>query len=149
MDVFEAIHTRTSVSTMTDKEPPREEIERMLDAAIQAPNHRLTEPWRFRVLRGDARNILGGALAEVAASAGLDSVAQEKARAKPLRSPVVIIVTAKDGKDEVETFENRYAVAAAVQNMLLAAHALGLATIWRSGGSHLLRSRAESPGPGG
>ena len=54
--------------------------------------------------------------------------------AKPVfRAPVVIAVISKGGRDEVETLENYAACAAAVQNMQLAAHSLGLATIWRTG----------------
>ncbi len=54
-------------------------------------------------------------------------------RKKAFRSPVVIAVVSKAGRDEVETLENFAACAAAVQNMLLTAHSLGLAAIWRTG----------------
>jgi nitroreductase len=54
-------------------------------------------------------------------------------RKKAFRAPVVIAVISKRGRDEVETLENYAACAAAVQNMQLTAHALGLGTIWRTG----------------
>ncbi|HZC19952.1 MAG TPA: nitroreductase family protein, partial [Rubrobacteraceae bacterium] len=54
-------------------------------------------------------------------------------RKKAFRAPVVIAVISKGGRDEVETLENYAACAAAVQNMQLTAHALGLATMWRTG----------------
>ena len=54
-------------------------------------------------------------------------------RKKAFRAPVVIVVVCKGGRDEVETLEDYAACAAAVQNMQLTAHSLGLATIWRTG----------------
>jgi nitroreductase len=54
-------------------------------------------------------------------------------RKKAFRAPVVIAVISKAGRDEVETLENYAACAAAVQNMQLTAHSMGLATIWRTG----------------
>src|SRR5215208_6942711 len=53
-------------------------------------------------------------------------------RKKAFRAPVVIAVISASGRDEVETLENYAACAAAVQNMQLTAHALGLASIWRT-----------------
>jgi nitroreductase len=54
-------------------------------------------------------------------------------RKKAFRAPVVIAVISVAGRDEVETQENYAACAAAVQNMQLTAHSLGLASIWRTG----------------
>jgi nitroreductase len=54
-------------------------------------------------------------------------------RKKAFRAPVVIAVISEAGRDEVETLENYAACAAAVQNMQLTAHALGLAAMWRTG----------------
>ena len=52
--VYEAIFGRRMSKEFTDADVPREALERMLDAAIWAPNHRLTEPWRFFVLEKDS-----------------------------------------------------------------------------------------------
>ena len=62
---------------------------------------------------------------------------------KPLRAPVVLVVSARAGRDEIETLENRYAVAAGVQNLLLAAHAKGRGAMWRSGRPAYSRAVAE------
>ena len=142
--VLEAIRTRRSMGKVRSDRPPRAAIEAIIDAATWAPNHRLTEPWRFVVLAGDARRALGAVIAEAQATrqgATADPVAADevraaatKAAAKPLRAPVVIAVAVepKAGPKIVE-IEEIAAGAAAVQNMLLAAHALGLAAIWRTG----------------
>lgn len=128
MDVLEAIRTRRSVGAVRPEMPPREAIEAILEAATWAPNHRLTEPWRFFVLTGSARASLGDVIARA------QTADHERARAKPLRAPVIIAVAVEPavGPKIVEV-EEIAAGAAAVQNMLLAAHALGLAAIWRTG----------------
>src|SRR5215217_7644476 len=90
VEVIRAIETRRSVGRVRGDPVPRELVEKILESAIHAPNHKITEPWLFHVFTGK-------------------------------------------GRDEVETLENYAACAAAVQNMQLTAHALGLATIWRTG----------------
>lgn len=134
MDVLDAIRTRRSIGTMRPEMPPRSVIEEVLEAATWAPNHRVTEPWRFFVLTGEARRDLGEVMARAKFGAEDGTPAFEKVRAKPLRAPVVIAVAVEPqvGPKVVE-IEEVTAGAAAVQNMLLAAHALGLAAIWRTG----------------
>ena len=62
MSLIAAIHARRSIKEFTSKPIARDEIERLLDAAAQAPNHRLTQPWRFYVLGPEARRAYGAAL---------------------------------------------------------------------------------------
>ena len=120
---------------------PKELIERILESAVHAPNHKMTEPWRFHVFVGRGRGELARARAETARlQAEAEGEDEEMAagrisreRKKAFRAPVVIAVISKAGRDEVETLENYAACAAAVQNMQLTAHALGLASMWRTG----------------
>ena len=136
MSVFEAIRTRRSVGKMRPERPPRELVERLLEAALCAPNHHLTEPWRFVVIAGPARNELGEALARARRRLNPDAppAALERERAKPLRAPVVIAMAVEPAAGpKVVEVEEIAAGAAAVQNLLLAAHALGLAAMWRTG----------------
>src|SRR4051794_9257073 len=62
MPIPEIIERRRSIKTFTDRPVTREEIETLLDAAILAPNHRLTRPWRFYVLGPESRYAYGLAL---------------------------------------------------------------------------------------
>src|ERR1044071_3716120 len=62
--VPDAITARRSIKRFTDRPVSREEIETLLDAAVQAPNHRLTLPWRFHVLGPGARHAYGLALGD-------------------------------------------------------------------------------------
>ncbi|MXY12755.1 MAG: hypothetical protein F4Y46_01770 [Chloroflexi bacterium] len=59
MQVTEAIAARRSVNRLTDQVPGRTEVEKMIEAAIWAPNHRFTEPWRFHVIAGEDRQRFG------------------------------------------------------------------------------------------
>ncbi len=136
--VLEAIRSRRSVGKVRPERPPRDVIEQIVEAATWAPNHRLTEPWRFYVLAGDARaalgQVMGRAQAARASSTADPAATFAKAAAKPLRAPVVIAVAVEPtGGPKVVEVEEVAAGAAAVQNMLLAAHELGLAAIWRTG----------------
>lgn len=134
--VLDAIRTRRSIGKVTQEMPPREVIEEVIEAATWAPNHHLTEPWRFVVLTGEARSELGRVMGDVAARREDDpvkaSLAAERTAGKPLRAPVIIAVGVECA-ETVPEIEEIAAGSAAVQNMLLAAHALGLGAIWRSG----------------
>jgi len=138
--VLQALASRRSTPRVTDERPPREMVEQVIAAGAWAPNHYHTEPWRFIVVAGEARRDLGEVLAEQLKSRlnlpeGPESEQLlERERKKPLRAPIVIAVAAvlSDNPRAIES-EETAAVAAGVQNMLLAAHALGLGAMWRTG----------------
>src|SRR5215212_308604 len=141
MDVIQAIETRQSMGRVKGDPVPRELVERILQSAVHAPNHRLTEPWRFHVFMGRGRGELARARAEIARlqaeaegeSAEMAAGRISRERKKAFRAPVIIAVVCEAGRDEIETLENYAACACAVQNMQLTAHALGLAAMWRTG----------------
>ncbi|MDR7071531.1 nitroreductase family protein [Fictibacillus barbaricus] len=140
MNVFEAIKTRRSIGKVKDLPVPVDHIEKILEAGTFAPNHYRTEPWRFFVITGDGRHKLGAVLEEITRNenAGLPSdeltKKTEKAKNNPLRAPVIIAVGVEPSdKKNVIIKEEFAAVASCIHNMLLAAHALGLAAIWRTG----------------
>ena len=135
MEIIEAIQTRCSVNKLLTNQPKRSDIRAMLDAAVRAPIHRMTEPWRFVVIAGESRDELGDVLTQILQSTDPDATKDELARerAKPLRAPVLIGVSCLKGRNEVETHENIAGTAAGIQNMLLAAHSLGLGAQWRTG----------------
>ena len=136
MDIIEAIYSRMSAGKMRPDPVPPELIKKLLDAAVQAPNHYKVRPWRFVVITGSGRNRLGSLMADILLQKFPDmkSEALDKERAKPLRSPVIIAVgVEKPTEPKVLEIENICAAAAACQNILLAAHALGLGVHWRTG----------------
>lgn len=136
MELFEAIHGRMTVGKVKPDALPRETVEKLLSAAVQAPNHHKVRPWRFVVLTGDGRKKLGDVMSASFAdrNPGAPAEGLDKTRALPLRAPVVIAVGAdKPGEPRIIETENISAASAACQNILLAAHALGLGAIWRTG----------------
>jgi nitroreductase len=135
MDVFEAIHNRHSQGKVKPAPVPRELIEKLLDAAVQAPNHYKVRPWRFVVLTGAGLNKLGDVMAasQWERHPEFPLEAFDKCRALPLRAPLIIATGVdKPGEAKVLEIENIAAVAAAIQNLLLAAQALGLGAKWRT-----------------
>jgi nitroreductase len=128
MDVYEAIRTRRDVETFAPETPPREVIEGLIEAATWAPNHRLTEPWRFAVVAGDRRDAMADAIAAWLAAKGDADALATSARAKLMRAPVTVFMIQARTADEDATrdLEDYAACAAALQNLLLSAHAEGL-----------------------
>ncbi len=138
MDVFEAMLTRRSIAKL-DGDVSDATVRRIVEAAVAAPNHKLTEPWRFTVVRGDARARLGEEWSTSEATrttlTGADREAYLRREAtKPLRAPVILAISTTTSDDPVRAEEDFAATAAAAQNALLAAHALGVGAIWRTGG---------------
>ena len=137
MDALEAIFSRRSNGEVKPDPLPRDLIDQLLSAAAQAPNHYKVRPWRFIVLAGAGRERLGQVLAESFQERFPDApeAALDKERAKPLRAPLLIAVGVDlPAEPKVDPVENICAAAAAVENLLIAAQALGLAAKWRTGG---------------
>lgn len=138
MRASEAIRERRSIKRFTDRPVSREAIETLLAAATLAPNHRLTQPWRFYVLGPDARYAYGLALGERkakkienpdAARAMRETVAQEH-RALPCMIAIAVV-----NNDNPEIRDEDYAAAMmAIQNLALSAVELGLGTHIKTGG---------------
>lgn len=122
MDVFEAIKNRRSVRAFTNKPVSEEEVMKLIDAATWAPSAGNIQPWEFVVVRDPE-------IKRGLSAAALDQTFIEEA-------PVVIVVCAnqlRSGSGYGSRGADLYCLqdtAAATQNMLLAAHALGLATCW-------------------
>ncbi|TVR26164.1 MAG: hypothetical protein EA389_06830 [Ilumatobacter sp.] len=122
---------RTHLLVDRDRDVPRELIDRLCDLATWAPNHKRTWPWRFASFTGQGRARLGDAFAHdmVTAAVG-DEGKRAKTRGKYLRAPATVVVGCAAHPHPTFHDENRDAVAAAIQNLLLGATAAGLASFW-------------------
>jgi nitroreductase len=119
MDVETAIRTRRTHKAY-GAEPVRPgELTELLGLARFAPNHHLTEPWRFRVL--------GPETLERLIAAGEPSEGS-----KLRRAPTLVVASAKLAGDPHQDREDVLATACAVYAVLLAAHGRGLASYWRT-----------------
>jgi nitroreductase len=111
---------------------PRATVQALCELAQYAPNHKRTWPWRFALADGDGRARLGNVIADAMELHGDPPEKVAQRRTKYLRTPAVLIVGSAAGDSDLRTAENRDAVAAGVQNILLAATAQGLASYWSS-----------------
>jgi nitroreductase len=139
--VAAAIKDRRTIKQFLPQPVPRELLAQLIELAVWAPNHHLTEPWRFYVLDGASRGKLAeiahgvihakvtraGATPEVAASKAASGAAEWAA------IPALVFVTMVPDADPMRHLENYGAVSCAVQNLMLGAHAAGLATFWGTG----------------
>jgi nitroreductase len=136
-DVLEAIAQRRSIKRFTDRAVTREEIERLLAAAALAPNHRMTQPWRFYVLGPEARRAYGAALGDRKARRMEDAEAgrmvRDKVAGEHAAVPAMIAVAMREDENPEIRTEDYAAVMMAVQNIGLAAVALGLGTHIKTG----------------
>ncbi len=135
MDVDTAIRTRRTAGVFSARPLPPETLEALIEAGRWAPNHKRTEPWRFHIISGGAR----AAMADAVSASG-EAVAKDP-RGKLLRAPQLIAVTQQAAPDDpIRDREDYAAVCCAVQNMMLAATARGVASKWSTG------ALAEHPG---
>jgi nitroreductase len=119
MDVVDAIRGRRTHKSFDPQPVPRETLEELFDLARFAPNHHLTQPWRFRVLGPEA-------LARLKEAAG-------PAEAPKLdRAPTLVVASAHLTGAQQQDEEDVCATAAAIYAVLLGAHARGLASYWRT-----------------
>jgi len=140
MDTFDAISRRTSTRSFTAERVPRPLIERLLAAAVRAPNHKLTEPWRFAVLSGASAERYAELRRAHRATRFPDPAAPDAARAieKTWReardTPAFVVVMCVESDDPVRREEDFAAAMMATENLLIAATAEGLGTYVRTGG---------------
>ncbi len=140
MELFTAIQTRQSFRDFLGDAIEKEVIEKIIDAGIMAPSPLNSQPWNFIVIKSpivkehlfeDAQKCKANAI-EISGWKWL-----EKYSVKFLKTaPVIIVVTGDKTKSGVDQFHEdgpvayQHACAAAIQNMLLAAHALGIGSVW-------------------
>lgn len=140
MNAYEAIARRTSVRVFRPDPVPRYVIERLIAAAIRAPNHKLTEPWRFVVVTGEAKRRYAEIRRAHRARRFENPESPEAVRAiektvkECLDTPAFIFVLCKESDDPVRREEDYASVMMAIENLMVAATADGLGTFLRTGG---------------
>jgi nitroreductase len=134
----EAIRHRRSVKRFADRPVSREVIEQLIEAATLAPNHRLTQPWRFYVLGPQSREAYGRALGERKAKKQPDPAkgaeVRETVAAEHRALPAMIAVAVVETQDAEQRDEDYAATMMAVSHMMLVAVELGLGTAIKTGG---------------
>jgi nitroreductase len=147
MDLYDAIHHRRSHRMYQPELPPREVLERVIDAALWAPSGTNAQAWEIAVMAGQVRDdfvvLVSQAikfLAPELEKAGIP----EKGRELVMKffknlggAPVVLAVTISKNPDPGMQMANIQSGAALMQNLLLAAEAEGLGTCWMTGANYL------------
>src|SRR5688572_24055420 len=137
MSILNAIRQRRSHKFFTARPVFEDEIRTMLEGAIAAPNHKLTQPWGFAVLGHRSRRkyaeIKAALKVKSEANAEFALAKREKLTAEIAAIPAVIVVTQKLDADPHRREEDYAAVFMAIQNMLLLATSMGLGTKVQTG----------------
>jgi nitroreductase len=130
--VADLIHSRrTHMLVEPDRDVPVDIVHELCNLAVWAPNHKKTWPWRFALFTGAGRARLGDAFVADMVDADFgDDAKRAKTLTKYLRTPAILVSGSSAHENPMLQAENRDAVAAGVQNLLLGATAIGLATFW-------------------
>ncbi|HEY0287879.1 MAG TPA: nitroreductase family protein [Pseudomonas sp.] len=136
MEALDLLLNRVSVPRLIEPAPDAAQREILFSAALRAPDHGLLRPFRFLTVEGVARERMGLLLAQALQHSGgeFDEKALDKARNGPLRAPLVVVVIAKL-QDHYKVPKNEQMITAgcAAHAVLLAAYALGVGAVWRTG----------------
>ena len=113
-----------------------EQLKIVLENANWAPTHKLTEPWRFKVITGEARGRLADFMAKKYLETNQDEfneVKYNKLKTNPRKAGAILLICLqRDPKERVPEWEEIASVAMAVQNMWLTCHALNIGAYWSS-----------------
>ena len=136
MDALDALHHRVSAPRLGGEVPSAEILENIFQAGLRVPDHAQLKPWRFLVISGAGLERVGDLFvkAQLEDEPSMTTLAIDKARSKPHRAPLIIVVIARiQLHPKVPEIEQLLSAGAAAQNMLLAAHAQGIGAMWRTG----------------
>ncbi len=146
MEALDLLLNRVSVGRLLEPAPDAAQRELLFRAALRAPDHGQLRPWRFLTVEGAARVQLGELFAATLLANNPEAKAEalDKARAMPLRAPLLVAVIAcLSAHPKVPEQEQLLAAGCAAHGILLAAHAQGLGAMWRTGElSHDARVRS-------
>jgi nitroreductase len=136
MEAIELLLNRVSQGKLAEPAPDEESLQLALQAAVRAPDHGLLRPWRIQLVRGAAREQLGRVMREALALREPSTSPEnlDKEQNKPLRAPLIVIVTAQvKDSPKVPEIEQQLSAGVAANNVLLVLQARGYAGIWRTG----------------
>jgi nitroreductase len=136
MEAIDLLLSRESALKLESPGPSETELEQILQSAVRAPDHGRLRPWRFVVIQADKRARFGEVLADSMRRKMPDAAPEmlQRERDKAMRAPVIVVVAAHVNKGaRIPAIEQLSAVAAAAQNLMLAAPAQGYGAMWKTG----------------
>ena len=135
-DILQFLQRRNSSPKLVEPAPGAAELDEIIRTALRAPDHAWLRPWRFISIAGERRHDFGLVLERclLQRNPQADEPARQKARAAPLRAPLLVVVVARlTEHPKVPAIEQRLSAGCAAHAILLAAEACGYAGIWRTG----------------
>ncbi len=134
MDAQSLLLNRHSQARLTAPGPTDAQLELLLQAALQAPDHAGLHPYEFMIMRGTELDRLGQLFRQAAAKMGKSAAEQTRYQHMPLRAPMVVVVISRvQAHPKVPPLEQQLCAGCAVLQMQLMAQTQGLGGIWRTG----------------
>jgi nitroreductase len=136
MQAIDLLLDRRSARSLTEPAPDEAALDLILSSAARAPDHGRLRPWRFIVIRGEARvrfgELLAAHLGRTHPNSGADTL--ERERLKAFRAPLIVVVAARcQSEVKIPPVEQLLAAGAAAHAIMLAALALGFNSMWKTG----------------
>lgn len=138
MQAIDLLLTRRSARTLAEPAPDEAALDLILSAAARAPDHGRLRPWRFVLVRAEARHRFGDLLADCLRRAHphTDAESLQRERQKAFRAPLIVVVAAHcQARVKIPATEQLLATGAAAHAVMLAALALGFNSMWKTGGA--------------
>ena len=136
MDAVELLANRRSISKLKEPAPNAEVVERVVRAALRAPDHGALRPWKVLLFRGEARAKLGTLLVEslLRRSATASADEQDKERNKALRAPLMVAVAAAvTPSPKAPEIEQVLSAGCVMHGLLLGFQAEHFGSVWKTG----------------
>ena len=136
MDALELLTGRESAMKLASPGPDQEALDLMFQSALRAPDHGRLRPWHFVVVPEEKRERFGELMADCLRRMQPDAPADmlQRERDKAMRAPVIVVAAAKVQRGhKIPDVEQLVSAAAAAENIMLAARALGFGAMWKTG----------------
>lgn len=134
MEIDEAMKGRRSVRKYLDKSVPEELIRKVLEAGTWAPSAKNGQQWRFTVLIGSSKEelttLFRHELEKLSAKIGMRQMGSSFNSCRIMETAPVLIMVWNSNEDKPLAKPSMQSVAAAIENMLLKAHSVGLGSVW-------------------
>ena len=136
MDALDLMLTRESALKLEAPGPSADELDRIFQSAVRAPDHGRLRPWHFVVINEQQRAAFGALMADALRRRDptVSDAEAQRERDKAFRAPVIVVVAAKVQKGhKIPEIEQIASASAAAQTIMLAAPALGYGAVWKTG----------------
>ena len=137
LDALSLLAERRSAGKLTDPAPPSEVLDRVLTAALRAPDHGNLRAFRVLVIEGDARHALGALMADAAQreNPSIEAAGLESTKKKALRAPMILaIACTPKPSPKVPEIEQVLTAGCVAHAILIGLQAEGFGAMWRTGG---------------